>query len=70
MIALIYCSLADLAAKYQWLAVAAGVLIGLPLLLAAISQRLVSLDSGDCSQGIDLRGLISVASVVIVFQLI
>ena len=47
MIALIYCSLGDLAAKYQWLAVAAGVSIGLPLLLAAISQRLVSLDSGD-----------------------
>lgn len=41
IIAMVYSSLGDLAAKYQWLAAAVGVSIGLPLLMAAITKNLL-----------------------------
>jgi len=42
VIAVIYSSLGDLAARYQWLAAAVGVSIGIPVFLAAITRNLLS----------------------------
>ncbi|MDC0295296.1 VTT domain-containing protein [bacterium] len=42
VVAITYSTLGDLAEKYQWLTVAIGIAIGVPLMMAAIGSRFVS----------------------------